>query len=444
MDPPEPMGAGTRPAPAIDPAIAPAIAPTRRAGGRAAAATAFLAAGLLLWTAAAQGRTLPEGGPAPGPTQGGPAQGGAAQDGAARPDAPALFREHCASCHGETGDGKGWTELDRPARSFQDGGFSFGNTPETIARTIAGGIPGTPMPGFDAALSATQIAALARHVIALGPPELPAPERTEMIVLDRPLVARGLLPPIVRGAPERPRGLLLGTLDGLTFEYDAADLRLVGVRQGRFVDRRDWGDRGGSALKPLGQVVYPVEGGKPRAPFALLGPDGSQVPLVQRLAGTRVLDGRASVLSTLLGADGRNLARVVQSPARIHAEQGSGFVLRYRIEPLAQARLVLRLPGTEDPSQTRSLRRLHSQGPGGPPEGISALLRSTPAQGELLGLRHDPLAFPEGIGALEDGGHAILELVPGRPLAFDLLLILFSPDVDPPVAEGVWPELREG
>ncbi|HEX6883800.1 MAG TPA: c-type cytochrome, partial [Planctomycetota bacterium] len=64
-----------------------------------------------------------------------------------------LFLTNCATCHGETGDGKGVTQLDRPARSFMDGGFSFGNTPEALFRTISVGIPGTPMPGFDSSLS---------------------------------------------------------------------------------------------------------------------------------------------------------------------------------------------------------------------------------------------------------------------------------------------------
>ena len=62
------------------------------------------------------------------------------------PDARQLFLDNCASCHGETGDGQGVTELDRPARSFKDGGFSYGNTPVALFRTISVGIPGTPMP----------------------------------------------------------------------------------------------------------------------------------------------------------------------------------------------------------------------------------------------------------------------------------------------------------
>ena len=54
------------------------------------------------------------------------------------------------------GDGKGTTKLDRDPRNFQAGGFSYGNTPEAIARTITYGIPGSPMPSFEKALDAAQ------------------------------------------------------------------------------------------------------------------------------------------------------------------------------------------------------------------------------------------------------------------------------------------------
>src|SRR5262245_21317633 len=81
-----------------------------------------------------------------------------------------LFLANCATCHGETGDVKGTTQLDRPARSFKDGGFSFGNTPEALFRTISVGIPGTPMPSFDGSLSEDQRRALASFVVTLGPP----------------------------------------------------------------------------------------------------------------------------------------------------------------------------------------------------------------------------------------------------------------------------------
>src|SRR5262245_2421164 len=81
-----------------------------------------------------------------------------------------LFLTNCASCHGETGDGKGTTQLDRPARSFKDGGFSFGNTPEQLFKTISTGIPGSPMPAFDSSLSEQDRTVLASYVVTLGPP----------------------------------------------------------------------------------------------------------------------------------------------------------------------------------------------------------------------------------------------------------------------------------
>ena len=77
--------------------------------------------------------------------------------GAPAQDARALFLQHCASCHGETGDGKGTAELDRPARSFRDGGFSHGNTSEAIFRTLTFGIPGTPMPAAPSVLTEAEI-----------------------------------------------------------------------------------------------------------------------------------------------------------------------------------------------------------------------------------------------------------------------------------------------
>ena len=69
-------------------------------------------------------------------------------------EARTLFIANCASCHGEKGDGEGTTDLDRKARSFKDGGFSFGNTPEALFRTLTTGIPGTPMPGFGGSFAA--------------------------------------------------------------------------------------------------------------------------------------------------------------------------------------------------------------------------------------------------------------------------------------------------
>ena len=64
-----------------------------------------------------------------------------------------IYLLYCAQCHGPKGDGKALIQLDRPARSFVDGGFSFGNTLHAISKTTSSGIPGTPMPPFVDVLS---------------------------------------------------------------------------------------------------------------------------------------------------------------------------------------------------------------------------------------------------------------------------------------------------
>ena len=84
-------------------------------------------------------------------------------------DAKAIYMEHCAKCHGETGDGKGNEELERPARSFLLGGYSYGNTQKAVTRSVVHGIPGTPMPAFGETLDAKSISAVVDYVIALGP-----------------------------------------------------------------------------------------------------------------------------------------------------------------------------------------------------------------------------------------------------------------------------------
>jgi mono/diheme cytochrome c family protein len=266
----------------------------------------------------------------------------AAQDPGAR--ARALFLANCASCHGESGDGKGTTPLDRPARSFMDGGFSFGNTPEALYRTISTGIPGTPMPGFDASLSEAERRLVADYVVTLGPP-LEAVKEEDMVlaVHDRPLIVRGLLPPLGEGLPAHPRGLLIGDPSGITFEYRVDDVRLLALRLGGFVKRTDWTGRGGTALEPLGKVVQLVGEGKPDPLFSLAA---GVVPLAARLSGTRV-DGARVVLDYHLIQKGRELAHVEESPCVLRLPTGTGYARRFRITGSRPAHLAL-----ADPTQS--------------------------------------------------------------------------------------------
>ena len=68
-----------------------------------------------------------------------------------------LYREHCAHCHGVTGDGLGPTAafLNPYPRDYRKGQFKFKSTPvgskpthEDLRRIIVDGIPGTAMPSF--------------------------------------------------------------------------------------------------------------------------------------------------------------------------------------------------------------------------------------------------------------------------------------------------------
>src|SRR4030095_10515920 len=68
-----------------------------------------------------------------------------------------LYREHCAHCHGITGDGNGPTAafLNPYPRDYRPGKFKFKSTPigfkpthADLKKTLLEGIPGTAMPSF--------------------------------------------------------------------------------------------------------------------------------------------------------------------------------------------------------------------------------------------------------------------------------------------------------
>jgi len=83
-----------------------------------------------------------------------------------------LYREHCAHCHGVTGDGLGPTAafLNPYPRDYRPGVFKFKSTEradkptrDDLVRILHNGIPGTSMPSF-ALLSDTQVDALVEYV----------------------------------------------------------------------------------------------------------------------------------------------------------------------------------------------------------------------------------------------------------------------------------------
>jgi mono/diheme cytochrome c family protein len=97
-------------------------------------------------------------------------------------DDVARYRTRCARCHGEHGDGRGPAAValalngQRP-RDFTAGrwrivsvGSGQAPTDADLARTIAKGMPGTPMPYFEDLLTSDQIHGLVGVVRAFAPP----------------------------------------------------------------------------------------------------------------------------------------------------------------------------------------------------------------------------------------------------------------------------------
>lgn len=261
-----------------------------------------------------------------------------------------LYLANCATCHGQNGDGKGEQSatLDRPPRSFQAGGFSFGNTPLALFRTISQGIPGTPMPSFASAFSEQDRYALAHYIRSLGPPSHIDASGSRLTVNQLPLIVRGKLPAIAEGANPIPRGLLVGTTDGLSFEYRVDDVRLLGIRQGAFVDRKDWTGRGGDALQPLGHLIDLRAKGKPKSSFSALGREWEEsVPLQARFAGTSIQGKEAFLHYRLLDSEGHTLAEVDESPSGLALSAGSGYRRRYQLRGgAATSSILLRLSGS--------------------------------------------------------------------------------------------------
>lgn len=83
---------------------------------------------------------------------------------AAGPDGQAIFKDHCAGCHG--GDGKGISTVGTP--DFTESKVQASLTDEEIIDTITNGRPGTIMPAWKGQLSAQEISAVAVFVRSLG------------------------------------------------------------------------------------------------------------------------------------------------------------------------------------------------------------------------------------------------------------------------------------
>ena len=101
-----------------------------------------------------------------------------------------LYQEHCASCHGADGDGNGKvaSDLSTKPRNFTKGIYKFRSTPsgelptdDDVLRTIAVGIPGTAMEGYQE-LPQADLLALVAYLKTFSPRFLKRRPGTPIIV----------------------------------------------------------------------------------------------------------------------------------------------------------------------------------------------------------------------------------------------------------------------
>lgn len=124
-----------------------------------------------------------------------------ARAGEAAPQTRALYRAHCARCHGETGHGDGpAATMQRPLpMNFYTGQFKYRSTPpdtlplrSDVERIIANGILRHSMPPFGNTLDAQSIRDLAEYVLSFarsgsGLPQGAPAEKASFLDLEEPV-----------------------------------------------------------------------------------------------------------------------------------------------------------------------------------------------------------------------------------------------------------------
>lgn len=231
---------------------------------------------------------------------------------AARPapkSVPELYSLHCAQCHGESGDGNGVTELERPARSFVEGGYIYGNTIAAVTRTLRRGIPGSAMPSFADSLTEHERSLLARHVLSLGPESTDAsPAECQVPTSGRPEVLDGplMVPGLASSAPVGDVGLhpsrLMTFPGGPSVQFARSDWRLTALRAEGPVFRDDW-RRGGRSITARGEVLWQPPSPEAEDPGAL-AVRGEATPLPKRLRRTELMGRSILQQFSVTGAEG--------------------------------------------------------------------------------------------------------------------------------------------
>ena len=99
---------------------------------------------------------------------------------AARRRGDRLFQQHCALCHGASGDGRGVRRegLTSLPRDFTDPAWRMGTSPRRVFFAIREGLRGTAMPSWKA-LSEHDAWDMTAYVMSLGTPQRVSDEEGE-------------------------------------------------------------------------------------------------------------------------------------------------------------------------------------------------------------------------------------------------------------------------
>lgn len=83
-------------------------------------------------------------------------------------NAKQIYGQQCSVCHGMKADGESPLGSAWPATNLADSDWQHGGSRDAVIETIAHGVPGTPMRGFQGTLSSPEIEAVADYVLSMS------------------------------------------------------------------------------------------------------------------------------------------------------------------------------------------------------------------------------------------------------------------------------------
>lgn len=79
-----------------------------------------------------------------------------------------VWKRKCAACHGKDGAGRTKYARNRPFADLTDGRWKQGGDAASVRRSVADGVPKTPMEGYEGKLSPAEIDAVTAYTLRLA------------------------------------------------------------------------------------------------------------------------------------------------------------------------------------------------------------------------------------------------------------------------------------